>query len=253
MKNNILEKMSKNEVVWGISMSFPAPGIVECMYHDWDYIWIDGQHGQHTYDSVINSVRAAGAVGIDTMIRVKNHDIGDICRYADMAPQAIMVPMVNNVEQAVAVANAIRYAPAGTRSFGGRRIIDISSREGALEYKTLVVAQIETLEAIENVDAIAAVDGVDVLFFGPDDIKTRLGLNLLTQVNENDLLLQGFVKVAQAAKKYGKFAGTVSGSRETLQLAIDNGYNMLVAGGESGFIKSGSAAARQNIKSWFGK
>ena len=79
----------------GVSNSFASPGIIEFLCPGFDFVWIDAQHGEHAYPSVAEACRAADLVGCSSLVRVESHDSGLLCRHADLAPQALMMPMVD--------------------------------------------------------------------------------------------------------------------------------------------------------------
>lgn len=236
MKKTMYEELKDGSVLFGLGSNYPAPGIVEAMCPSWDFVWIDGQHGQHTYDSVLGCMQAARALGINSVIRVPGHDGFLIGRYLDLAPSAIMLPMVNNCEEAEEIIKHAQFPPKGQRSYGGRTAIDLSGREFHNE-KTIIIAQIETETGLNHLDGIAAIDGIDVLFFGPDDMKLSLGIPINAKVYEDNLLLNAARKVAAAARKADKFCGAVATDEKTRSLLIDMGYQVIVAGADSGFIR----------------
>ena len=142
----------------------------------WDFLWIDGQHGPFSYDSALTAVRTTDLVGTDSLLRVPGQEHSLLGLYADMLPSAMMVPVVNTPEQAKAVVDATRFPPLGNRSYGGRRPIDFLGRDYYMGEGLVLVLQIETPEAVENAAAIAALEGVDALFLGADDLKIQLGV-----------------------------------------------------------------------------
>lgn len=239
--NQLAEKLRNGQVAIGINNMYPAPGIIEGMTKGWDYVWIDGQHGEMSYDSCLHAMQAARGMQIDTLLRVPFHEPGILCQFADLAPSAIMVPMINNAAEAKAIVKALRFPPLGERSYGGRRIIDLYGRDYITEFEMLVVAQIETLEAVANAEEIINTEGVDALFFGPDDMKMRMGLPMSTQLNENDELRAALKTVADACTKAGKFAGCVTPTAESIKMSKQLGYQLVVGGGDIAFLRVAAA------------
>lgn len=237
-QNRLFEQLRAGQVILGLANMYPAAGIIEGMCKGWDFVWIDGQHGEMSYDSCLRAAQAATATGIDSLIRVPGHDHRDLGMFADLAPAAIMVPMVDSVEQAKGIVQGLRFPPLGNRSYGGRRIIDLHGRNYVQETELLVVAQIETLEAAACADEIAAVDGIDLLFFGPDDMKVRMGIPINTPINENDELRKAMAQTATAARNAGKFAGTVAGTTAAAEMVTVLGYQLLMGGGDIAFLRT---------------
>ncbi len=146
---SLRQRLQDGQRLLGVANAYPATGIIEGMCKGWDVVWIDGQHGQMGYDAALSAIRAAAACGIESIFRVPGHDQSMLGAYADLAPSGLMIPMVNTVAQAQAIAAALQFAPKGIRSYGGRRPIDLHGRD---YYKTspFVIAQIETVEAVQN-------------------------------------------------------------------------------------------------------
>lgn len=239
--NTLAEKLRSGQVAIGINNMYPAPGIIEGMANGWDYVWVDGQHGEMSYDSCMRALMAARGMQMDTLLRVPFHEPGILCQFADLAPSAVMVPMINNAADAKKIVNALRFPPLGERSYGGRRVIDLYGRDYITDFEMLVVAQIETLEAVSNAEDIINTEGIDAIFFGPDDMKMRMGLPMNTQVNENDQLRGAMQTVADAAKKAGKFCGCVTPTPESIKMAAEQGYQLVVGGGDIIFLRVAAA------------
>ena len=226
------ERLQAGETILGFANTLPAAGIIEIMSKGWDIVWIDCQHGQLSYDSALAAVRTAMAMGIDSLVRVPTHDPGLLGVYADLSPQALMIPLVDTRQQAEAVARALCFPPRGNRSFGGRRPIDLHGMNYTHTHAPLVVAQIESPEAIEHAAEIAAVDGIDMLFFGPDDVKLRLGIPMDTVPTEHPALREAMRRVAEIARAAGKHAGATAGSGPAARAVRELGYQLIMCGSD---------------------
>jgi 4-hydroxy-2-oxoheptanedioate aldolase len=244
-EESMLGRLRQREVLLGLRHVYPTAGIIEGMAQGWDFVWIDVQHGQLSYDSVLSSIRAAELMGIDTLLRVPTHESGTLGLFADMRPSSLMIPLVNRADQARGVVSSLRFAPQGTRSYGGRRVIDL---EGIGYYRSadtpLVVAQIETLGALKNVEAIARVEGVGVLFFGGDDMKISMGLPIEAPDFETPQVVDAMKRVAGVARAAGKALGRVATTKDEVEQAIAMGYQLIVGGSDVGFLVTG---ARQRV------
>ena len=244
------ERLTHAEVLLGVALSYPAVGIGEEIGPGWDFVWVDGQHGQLDYARIFECVRVMQGLGLQTLVRVPDHHAGLIGPVLDMAPNALMVPMVDTARQAEDIVRAARFAPLGNRSFGGKRPDSLYGRGYYLEEteRTLLVVQIETPEAVANVEAIAAVKGIDTLFFGPDDMKIRMGAHIDTAIEESAELRAAMTQVAQAAAQAGKTAGIVAGTPAAVKCAIDAGYRLIIAGSDIGFLRRGSRALLAQLR-----
>ena len=253
MRPNILfDNIRAGQTMLGLCNMYPAPGLIEGTCKGWDFVWIDAQHGQYSYDSVLAGIHAAAAIGVEVLVRVPGHEFGVVGPFADLAPSAIMFPMVNNAEDARTVVQNVRFAPLGRRSYGGRRVIDIDGRNYYKDRELMLVAQIETLEAVDNAEAIANTDGVDALFFGPDDMRVQLGIGINTPVSEDDQLRAAMAKTATIARDAGKSAGTVGASPEALRMCKDMGYQLIACGSDVGFLRVNAAKLLESARTTIG-
>lgn len=238
----------------GMCSMYPAPGIIERIGQDWDWCWIDGQHGGWGLDDALAAVRACDLIGLFSMVRVPGPEAGPIGKVLDSACHAVMVPMVDTVEQAQAVVRAARFPPRGKRSYGGRRPIDLYGRaySHADQPQPLVVCQIESVEALGNAEAIAAVDGVDALFFGPDDMAQSQGMRMDGQ-RPAGCFDEAMKRVADAATRAGKFAAGIFFTPEALRGAIAMGYRMIICCGDVPLLATGSAQAAKTCREAVGQ
>jgi 4-hydroxy-2-oxoheptanedioate aldolase len=235
----------------GLSMMYPSPGVIERIGCDWDWIWVDAQHGQLGYSDVIAMVRACDLAKRASFIRVPGHEFGPIGLALDTQPTGVIVPCVDTPEQARDIVNAAKFPPMGKRSYGGRRPIDLVGRDysDSANRDVLLVCQIESPQAIENVDAIAATPGVDALFLGPDDILLRRG-HSMTAKRTPDMIKPDMLAVANAARKHKKLAVTVGVGAEMFKLCVEMGFNMIVAGGDVMFLAGGSKQASTDARAF---
>ena len=223
---------------------YPSAGVIERIGPDWDWIWIDGQHGQMGYQDQLALVRACSLVQRPAFVRVPWLEAGHIGLALDMGAQGIIVPCVSTPEEALRAVQAAKFPPLGGRSYGGRRPIDLEGRlySNAANKDVLLVLQLETPEALDNADAIAAIPGVDALFLGPDDIMMRRGYTM-DAPRTKESLGRDMETVMRVCRKHGKVGVMVGMSPETLSLSVLLGYQMIVAGGDVPFLANGSKQA----------
>jgi 4-hydroxy-2-oxoheptanedioate aldolase len=228
---------------------YPAPGVIERIGPEWDWIWIDGQHGELEYSNVLALVRACDLVRRPAIVRVPGHEFGPIGLALDMGAAGVIVPCVDTPAQARAIVDAAKFPPLGKRSYGGRRPIDLLGRtySDTANQDVLLVCQIESPQAIENADAIAAIEGVDALFLGPDDIMLRRGYSMV-ETRSKATLGQDMQAVINACRKHGKIAVMVGVGEEMLTLCVKMGFNMIVSGGDVMFLAGGSKKAAADAR-----
>lgn len=237
--------MNDDRVRFGLCMMFPAPGIIEKIGRDWDWFWLDGQHGQlGGYEQMLAMVRACNLVGKPAYVRVAGHEASGIGLALDMGADAIIVPQIDTVEQALIAVRAAKFPPLGNRSFGGRRPIDLKGREyvETANVQTKLICQIESPEALENVSKLAALPGVDGLFLGPDDLMLRMDCSLSGEAKQRKLE-EAIQAVVQACQQFGKDSICVGAGREMMNICLSAGVGFIVAGGDVGFLAAGSKEA----------
>jgi 4-hydroxy-2-oxoheptanedioate aldolase len=160
-----------------------------------------------------------------------------------------MVPMVDDADQAREIVRAAKFPPLGARSYGGRRPIDMLGRGYANpdREQPLLVCQIETPAGLENADAIASVEGVDALFFGPDDMALRLGLPM-DAPRPQGCFDDALRRVAEAAGSQGKIAGAVFVNPGELQQGVQLGYRLVVSSADVILLAGGSQQQAQVMR-----
>jgi len=167
------------EVTIGTFAAIPHPVAIEVTAASGvDFICIDWEHAQIGRERIEDLVRAADVHGVPAMVRVPGHEPESIAAVLDAGAAGVLVPRVSTAEQARAAVQATRYPPVGARGVGpgraaayGYRIPDYLA---SANENLLLAIQVETAEGLANIDAIAAVDGVDVIFIGPGDLSVSI-------------------------------------------------------------------------------
>lgn len=234
----------------GIAIMYPSAGIIERIGPDWDWLWIDGQHGELGYQDILAAVRACNLIGRPAIVRVPGHEPGPIGLALDTAADGIMVPMVDDAASARRIVQAAKFPPLGARSYGGRRPIDLFGRgyAHADQPQPLLICQIETPSGLANAAEIAEVPGVDALFLGPDDMALRAGLPM-DQPRPAGCFDEAYRNVAAAAARHGKIAGSVFATLETLQPAVELGYRLIVSAADVSLLAGASNKTVQSLRS----
>jgi 4-hydroxy-2-oxoheptanedioate aldolase len=246
--SDLMTRLNNHETVLGLCNMLPCDTLIERLGAGWDFVWIDMQHGLHDFRSVASAVRTADMKGLASIVRPYSHDPGVLCKVADLSPTGVMIPMVHDADQADQIVRAIRFAPRGARSYGGRRVIDLNGREYYKLPQPLILPQIETPQSVENASAIAAVDGVDGLFIGLDDMKIAMELPIDTALLDNDALKQTVEQVGQAARSSNRFAGAIATTHEAMTFMERHGYHMIVANADIGLYATAADSALAAMK-----
>ena len=176
---------------------------------------------------------------IEPMVRVPRGEYPWIARALDLGARGVMVPMVESAEQAASIVQACRYPSAGRRGaafgfaqddyLGG----DVGEKVRRANERTMVIAQIETERGLDQVDAIAAVDGVDVLWVGHFDLSNFMGIPARFDDPRFD---QAMRDVAEVARRHGKAAGFMATDRAWIDRVREMGYTMIAVGTDPGLF-----------------
>jgi 4-hydroxy-2-oxoheptanedioate aldolase len=189
--NPLRDRLLGDQPAFGAWCAIPSSVTTEVMATaGFDYVCVDLQHGLGERSDAIEMLQAITTGAATPTVRVPSNDWAAIGRALDAGAMAVVVPMVNDREQAEAAVAACRYAPQGTRSFGPVRAAAIEGDdyfEMANETITCI-PMIETVEAIAELDEILAVPGVEVIYVGPADLSVSLGFGPRTQDNEADFV-----------------------------------------------------------------
>ncbi len=206
-----------------------------------DWLLIDLEHGAGDQEALVGQIQAAGATPAAPVVRIAANDSWRFKRVLDLGASGIMVPWVNTEEEAKAVVSAMRYPPQGVRGVAklnrasgfGRQFDDYFAEAND---SLLTVAQIEQHRALSSLDAIAAVDGIDVLFLGPLDMSVSMGI---PQQYDHPDFIAVKKQIAETAIRAGKAAGTLLLSPDLIGPTIEMGYSFIALGSDGGAVASG--------------
>ena len=234
-KSRVLHKLRKGETVVSFKLNLADGRVAEiAAMSGFDCIWVCMEHVATDWNVVEKQIWASKAYDTDVMVRVARGSYSDYVRPLELDAAGIMVPHVMSAEDARQVARMTRFHPVG------RRPVDGGNADGAycsVEFKEylrqaneerFVVVQIEDPEPLDELDAIASVDGIDMLFFGPGDFSHGIGA---PGEWEHPKLLDARKQVVDTALKHGKFAGTVGGLDNYKDL-VDMGYRFINIGAD---------------------
>jgi 4-hydroxy-2-oxoheptanedioate aldolase len=178
----IRERLSANEKAFGVLVQLPSPDVVEIAgYTGYDFAWIDAEHGCPSLSEVRDLIRAADASGVDSIVRIPNHDVTYVQRVLDIGAGGIIIPHLRTVQEGSQLAASGRYGPAGTRgACPCTRAVGHNSEDWNADYcradqDVIMIGLIEDQDGVENVEAIAQECGFDGLMFGPFDLGMSIG------------------------------------------------------------------------------
>ncbi len=213
----------------------------------YDFLLVDQEHGIGEPSALVPILQAISATPCTAVVRVPSNDPVYLKRVLDAGAEAVMIPGIDTVEDAKAAVAACRYPPKGRRgsATGSIRAANYGllgpdyARTAATN--TLVICQIESATAVANVDAIGAVDGVDLLFLGPNDLSGSIGrLGEFKHPEVVDLL----ARAEAGMKRTGKPMGAIPHAGRTWQQLLETGYAMLTCASDAGRLRE-SAEVRE--------
>lgn len=249
--NPAKEKLQRGELVLGVALkslrSMDVGWILKAS--GWDWAFIDGEHGGTTLDQAAHISACCRHVGVSPVFRVPGHTPYLASQALDVGAVGIVVPHVETAQQARAMAAACRYPPAGERSFGGPMAqldyANLPPQEAMQRVNegVLLVCMIESPRGVEEAEQIAAVEGVDGLLIGSNDLC--LSMDLPFQFT-HPRIQEAFRHVAEACKRHGCFAGY--GGLNDIEIErpyLEMGYRFLQSSADAGLlIEAGTSRIR---------
>ena len=214
---------------------------------------LDVQHGLWDTASLITGINAVHHGGAAPLVRVPLKDFAAVSRALDCGAEGIIAPMINSAGDARRFAGAAKFPPVGERSFGPQRAMALQGRTVNTDYLreanegTLTLAMIETPTALNDVDDIAATDGIDALFVGPYDLSTALSGGTSQDFTAPEVE-RAIDAICRAALKAGKIPGIYCPNAERARLMAGRGYRFLTIGSDLGLLRAGAAGILGALK-----
>jgi 4-hydroxy-2-oxoheptanedioate aldolase len=204
-----------------------------------DYVCVDQQHGVIDYDSMVPMFQAIRAEGPAPITRVLSNDAFLIMKALDAGAWGVIVPLVNNAEDAARAVAACRYPPEGMRSYGPVRAAGvIGSRDPEeLGGEVLCLVMVETREALERVEEIAATPGLDGIYIGPSDLALSLGLPPTLEVTEGEHV-RAVERIREACHRGGIAAGIHAPSGEWARRHAEDGFDMVTVATDAALLRA---------------
>jgi 2-keto-3-deoxy-L-rhamnonate aldolase RhmA len=241
LKNKVKEMLKANKVTIGAWVNFGTPDSAEILAHmGLDWLVFDTEHGPWSIETVQQMIQATGGTEIVPIIRVAWNDPVMIKRALDIGAYGIIVPWINTKKEAIQAVRAAKYPPKGIRGCGPRRssLYGLKTKEylDIADELVLVIAQIETQEAIDNLEDIMSVEGIDAIFVGPMDLSMSLGLHGQQTHPKN---LDTIDRILEVGKKKGVPVGIYSLGPEFNKMVIEKGFQFVVLGSDMSFMIHG--------------
>jgi 2-keto-3-deoxy-L-rhamnonate aldolase RhmA len=215
-----------------------------------DWVLIDLEHGAGAEKDVLHQLQALEHTPAAAVVRVESAQRQRIHRILDIGAEGIMVPRISNAEDAAAIASALHYPPDGSRGIAKMVRASGFGQHFPEYYKNgkeniLGVVQIETAEVLNHLDAVAATEGIDVLFIGPSDLSMELGV--FGQL-DHPLFRDALKATVGAAQKAGKAVGILLQNADDFRTYHELGVRMIACGADGSFVSQGARNMATKLK-----
>ncbi|MGI8927344.1 MAG: HpcH/HpaI aldolase family protein [Tepidiformaceae bacterium] len=247
-ENTAKTKWAAGEVTYGAWLSVPTSFSAEVMAHQgFDWVCIDMQHGLTDYQVALTMLQVIGSTPTIPFVRVPWNEFGIIGRMLDAGALGVIIPMVNSVAEAEAAVAACRYFPAGSRSFGPTRAAYYAGADyfAHANEQVACIPMIETAGAVERIDEILSVPGIDAVYVGPADLSITLGQP--PAMDNGGAFEEARVAIAQACARHGVTPGIHANAGLAAKHSAA-GYRMITISGDVGAMASGAARDLRSVR-----
>ncbi|MBV0925923.1 aldolase [Halomicroarcula limicola] len=249
---HIKDAIEGRDYPFGTWTSIGHPAVAEGLAQlDLDFLLVDMEHTTMSLETVESMARAVDAAESETnaVVRVPWNDPVRLKRVIDIGIAGVMVPMIDDAEEARELVRSLRYPPDGIRGIAGSRATGygrnfqeyVDNANGSI----LTIAQIETEAGLENAEEIARVDGIDALFVGPADLSAALGLFAEWDTDE---FADAVESVIEAGNDAGTPVGTLTVDTDVIESRIEQGFDFLIAGKDISLLMDSVESARSDYE-----
>jgi 4-hydroxy-2-oxoheptanedioate aldolase len=248
---SLRHRVHAGETLLGMFINLGSPMAAElCGRAGYDWLLLDMEHGALTEAGLLNTLQAVDSTPATPVVRVEEGTRLRIGRALDFGAPALMIPRVESAAEASRIASYVRYPPSGVRGVAlptrGAGYGELTHADvGKAHEQICLFIQIEGRSALAEVDAIAAADGVDVLFVGPSDLSHSLGVpgNLVDRT-----YLDAVQRVSHAAATHGKACGVLVPDLEQVQRYVDAGYRLIAIGSDGAHVAKAARGIAQGFR-----
>lgn len=234
-RSRVLQKLRAGEVVSCFKLNLDGSRAAEiAAMTGFDCVWADMEHTASDWGAVEKQILATKAHDVDILVRINRGGYSDYVKPLELDATGIMVPHIMSLADAQNVARMTRFHPLGLRAIDGGNadgaycLIDFKEYLKQANEQRFVIIQIEDPEPLDQLEEIAQVEGIDMIFFGPGDFSQSIGA---PGQFDHPLLLETRRRVAEVCRKYDKFAG-IPASLANMGELIDMGYQFLNIGAD---------------------
>jgi 4-hydroxy-2-oxoheptanedioate aldolase len=223
-------------------LTVPNSFAAEVMAHQgWDTLTVDMQHGLIDHATLVPMLQAISTTPTVPIVRVPWLEPGTLMKALDAGAYGVICPMVNTREDAQNLVRWTQYPPRGARSFGPLRATLYGGADYAVQANRTIVtfAMIETVQALDNVDDILSVEGIEAIYVGPSDLSLSLGCKPVFD-DLHPLAQQAVEHIMHRAAAHGVVAGIHNGRADVARARVALGYRFVTLGSDAGLLATGS-------------
>ena len=245
------ELFTNGELTVGGWCGIPSAFSAELMGRSgFDWVCIDTQHGLIGYDQTTTMLQAISLTGTPAFVRVPWNQPDHMMKALDAGAQGIVVPMVNNAEDARRAVDYVRYPPVGTRSWGPvRAALEVDGYSPQLgNDRTILAAMIETPDGVRNMDEIMQVEGVDAIYIGPSDLALGHGLTPTLRAPEGSEHERLILSILEGCQRNGVTPGIHTDGAETAQRWVQAGFRMITVVSDGAVLRAAASKAVSDLR-----
>ena len=246
---NFTQRLRHNDLLLGTMLTLPSPELAEIISScGYDWLFMDGEHGNLStldWQRMLQAVAGRSAA----IIRVATNSEREIKKILDIGADGIIAPQVNTADEARHVVACCKYPPQGIRGVGLARAQgygrDFAEYMETANDSIAVIVQAEHIDAVNNIDEIVQVEGIDAVFIGPYDLSASMGL--MGQV-EHPEVVEAIDRVGHACQQRDISLGYFGTTAESVQDYVHKGYHLICAGTDAGFVVGGAEETLQKLR-----
>ena len=246
---NFTQRLRQNDLLLGTMLTLPSPELAEMISNcGYDWLFMDGEHGNLStldWQRMLQAVAGRSAA----IIRVATNSEREIKKILDIGADGIIAPQVNTADEARHVVACCKYPPQGIRGVGlaraqgyGRSFADYMETAND---SIAVIVQAEHIDAVNNIEQIVEVDGIDAVFIGPYDLSASMGL--MGQVDHPEVV-EAIDRVGRACQQRDISLGYFGTTAESVQDYVRKGYHLICAGTDAGFVVGGAEDTLEKLR-----
>lgn len=247
-RNRFKHAIAKGELQIGLWAGMCSPIAAEILVDsNYDWVVVDGEHSPNTLDSTLAQLQVFARGTTEPVVRTPWNDMVMTKLVLDIGATTLLLPYVQNADEAKRAVDSVRYPPRGVRGAAGStrasRFGRVKNYFADAEKELCLLIQAETKDAVDQIEKMGAIDGVDGIFIGPNDLSASIG-HLGNRMHRD---VQGLIETAQKRiKATGKASGILASSEEEAQRYIDLGFTFVAVGSDYGlYTKAVDALAQR--------